>query len=81
MCCIVTWGHMNQTLSIRIPEKEIAINLCRDKDANKILALCKNNEIKYIITGDNDLLVLKKYESTKIIKPRFFWEIAKKQNT
>ena len=30
---------MNQTLSIRIPEKEIPINLCRDKDANKILAL------------------------------------------
>jgi len=52
--------------------------VCRDKDDDEILALAKSNNVKYIITGDNDLLVLKAINSTKIITPREFWEISKK---
>ncbi len=53
-------------------------NVCRDKDDDEILALAKSNDVEYIITGDNDLLILKAYGSTKIISPRQFWEISKK---
>jgi len=66
-----------QEYCILVKENKGKIDICRDKDDNKILALCKNNDVKYIITGDNDLLVLKKYADTLIIKPREFWKTVK----
>lgn len=53
--------------------------ICRDKDDDEILALAKDNKVKYIVTGDNDLLILKKYENIEIITPRRFWEISKNE--
>jgi putative PIN family toxin of toxin-antitoxin system len=58
------------------PGKEV----CRDKDDDEILALASDNKVAYIITGDKDLLVLKKYGSVKIISPREFWTIVKSEN-
>lgn len=52
-------------------------NICRDPDDDKILGLAKNAKPDYIITGDNDLLVLEEFEITKIITPRKFWEIIR----
>jgi len=53
--------------------------VCRDKDDDEILALGKSNDAKYIITGDKDLLTLKKYEKFKIITPREFWALSKEE--
>jgi len=52
-------------------------NVCRDRDDDHILALGKSNGVEYIITGDTDLLILKEFESIKIVSPREFWEVAK----
>lgn len=52
--------------------------VCRDKDDDEILGIAKGVNAQYIITGDGDLLSLKKFELTEIISPRQFWEIAKK---
>ena len=52
--------------------------ICRDSDDDNILALAKSSQPKYIITGDGDLLVLKKYNLIPIIMPREFWNISKK---
>lgn len=49
-------------------------DICRDKDDNNILLLAENQNTDLIITGDKDLLVLKKYLNTEIITPRFFLE-------
>ncbi|MFN8282594.1 MAG: putative toxin-antitoxin system toxin component, PIN family [Chitinophagales bacterium] len=46
--------------------------VCRDLDDNNILQLCETIEADFLITGDNDLLVLKKYLSTKILNPTDF---------
>ncbi|OHD67310.1 MAG: putative toxin-antitoxin system toxin component, PIN family [Spirochaetes bacterium RBG_16_49_21] len=54
--------------------------ICRDKNDNDIIALAVGNNVDYLITGDNDLLVLKKYKKLKIISPRDFWLIAKGGN-
>ena len=54
-------------------------SVCRDKDDDEILALGKYNDVKYIITGDKDLLILKEYEKIKIVTPRDFWELSKKE--
>lgn len=53
--------------------------VCRDADDDKILALAKSSGADMIITGDPDLLVLEKFESTIIVSPRQFWERLKKK--
>lgn len=44
-----------------------AINLCRDPKDNFLLSLAKDGQADFLITGDNDLLVLKKIDKTKIL--------------
>ena len=43
--------------------------VCRDKDDNHILQLADDVEADFIITGDKDLLVLKKFNAVRIISP------------
>jgi len=51
--------------------------ICRDEKDDEILALAKNSESEYIITGDKDLLILENFSGIKIINPRGLWEISK----
>jgi uncharacterized protein len=44
------------------------INKCRDPDDNFLLALAKDGKANYLVTGDNDLLVMKRFLKTEIIK-------------
>ncbi|HOO73406.1 MAG TPA: putative toxin-antitoxin system toxin component, PIN family [Spirochaetota bacterium] len=55
----------------------LAESVCRDKSDNEILALAVSNNAEYIITGDNDLLVLREYNGIPIVNPRDFWGIVK----
>jgi putative PIN family toxin of toxin-antitoxin system len=57
--------------------KRLDKDACRDIDDVKILGLAVVAKPDYIITGDTDLLVLKKFHSVPIITPREFWEISK----
>ncbi len=57
--------------------KRLDKDACRDIDDVKILGLAEVAKPDYIITGDSDLLVLKKFRSVPIITPREFWEISK----
>lgn len=60
--------HEFETKSVRInPAKKV--DICRDKKDNQILDLCLAAKADYLITGDNDLLVLNIFEGTKIVKP------------
>ena len=43
------------------------VNICRDSKDNVLLSLCKDGNADYLITGDKDLLDLKKFEKTKIV--------------
>jgi putative PIN family toxin of toxin-antitoxin system len=49
-------------------------NISRDSDDNKILKCGQEGKVDYIITGDNDLLVLKKYKQIKILSPKEYLE-------
>jgi uncharacterized protein len=44
------------------------VDICRDKKDNFLLALCEDGKADYLITGDDDLLVLKKFKKTTILK-------------
>lgn len=44
------------------------VKICRDKKDNFLLALCDDGKADYLLTGDEDLLVLKKFKRTTILK-------------
>lgn len=46
--------------------------ICRDEDDNYLLALADLTNCNFIITGDKDLLVLKQYKDTLIVRFRDF---------
>jgi uncharacterized protein len=51
------------------------VSLSRDPKDNMFLELAQAVAANYIVTGDKDLLDLKKIKDTKIIKPSEFLEI------
>jgi len=44
------------------------VEICRDPKDNYLLALAKDGNADYLIIGDNDLRVLKKFGKTKIVE-------------
>lgn len=51
------------------------IKACRDAKDNYILEIADEGDVDYIITGDDDLLVLNPFKEIKIITPRKFEKI------
>jgi putative PIN family toxin of toxin-antitoxin system len=46
--------------------------ICRDSDDDLTLACARDAGADYLVTGDEDLLVLKNYEGISILNPREF---------
>ena len=55
-------------------------SLCKDPEDTKILALAQKSEAAYLITGDKELLAIKKFGASKNLSPRQFWEAVKQSN-
>lgn len=63
-----------ETKTIKIiPKKKVRV--CRDPKDNQILTLCWVGQADFLITGDKDLLSLKEFKNTKIVKPKEFLKI------
>ncbi|AFZ58862.1 putative toxin-antitoxin system toxin component, PIN family [Anabaena cylindrica FACHB-243] len=41
--------------------------ICRDAKDNYLLALAKDSDANFLVTGDEDLLVITKFENTEIV--------------
>jgi putative PIN family toxin of toxin-antitoxin system len=52
----------------------IAADVCRDSDDADIIGTAVGGGAEFIITGDDDLLVLKEFKGIEIVTPRGFWE-------
>ena len=52
------------------------VKLCRDEKDNFLLNLSIDGKADYLVTGDNDLLVLKKINKTKILKMTEFFDLV-----
>ena len=52
------------------------VELCRDDKDDYLLALAKDARADFLLTGDNDLLVLKQFEKTQIIKLTDYLKLA-----
>ena len=51
-------------------------SISRDKNDDKILQCGLDGDVDFIVTGDNDLLVLIEYETIRIMKPKEYLEIV-----
>ena len=51
---------------IDLIEVESIVTICRDPNDNFLLSLAKDGKADYLLTGDKDLLELKKFGKTKI---------------
>jgi putative PIN family toxin of toxin-antitoxin system len=49
--------------------------VCRDQDDDVVLATAVAGKAHVIVTGDDDLLVLKTYQNIRILTPRQFLEL------
>ena len=47
---------------------KLNIKICRDSKDDKFIECAVNANADYIVSGDKDLLVLKKYKTIKIVK-------------
>ncbi|MEF9427161.1 MAG: putative toxin-antitoxin system toxin component, PIN family [Candidatus Mariimomonas ferrooxydans] len=71
--------YLRDVTEIVEPES-IDTSVCRDKDDVAVIGTALQGKAEVIITGDDDLLVLKKYRGIKIITPREFWIYLKTKN-
>lgn len=62
--------------SKKIVSKDVSKSISRDESDDKILQCGLDGNVDFIITGDKDLLVLKEYETIKIIKPKEYLDIV-----
>jgi putative PIN family toxin of toxin-antitoxin system len=55
------FGEMMEVFEpyIELIEVRSTVNVCRDPDDNFLLALAKDGKANYLLTGDEDLLILK----------------------
>lgn len=59
-------------------EVNSSTDICRDSKDNFLLDLALDSKANYLVTGDSDLLVVKKINKTKIIRWTDFIEEIKK---
>ncbi len=60
-----------------VVKPKIKVTACRDPKDNFVLELAETVQAKYIITRDKDLLELKEWKNTEIIKPEDFLPILR----
>ena len=57
----------------------VSSETCRDKRDLVVLGTAEAAQADYLISGDMDLLSLRRFQNTVIVTPRRFWESARKK--
>ncbi len=66
--------HLLDQDAIPLPS-HAAAGICRDADDDALLGCAANAGIEYLVTGDDDLLTLKRFETVVILTAREFLTI------
>jgi len=48
-------------------EIQSEVDICRDPKDNYLLALAKDSQADFLVTGDRDLLIIEQFENTEIL--------------
>ena len=67
-----------RTNALLLTPEAVPTDACRDPNGLMILGLVAPGKADVIVTGDQDLLVIKKYKNAHILSPRAFWEASRK---
>jgi putative PIN family toxin of toxin-antitoxin system len=67
-------ARLNEEAEIVTPA-ELHGGVCRDEDDDVVLATALAGNADVIVTGDEDLLVLRKFRGLEILSPRQFLEL------
>lgn len=67
-------NFIKNNFTIITNHKRLTEKLCKDKDDDNILAAALVAKVNCIITGDQELLLLRKYKNIYIISPKDFWK-------
>ena len=67
-------SQMNEEAEIVTPA-HLRERVCRDSDDDIVLATALAGKAHVIVTGDNDLLVLRQFRDVRILLPRQFLEL------
>ena len=58
-------------------EVKTSVQICRDKKDNFLLSLCQDGNADFLLTGDEELLVLRKFGKTRIMTLAEYLELQK----
>jgi putative PIN family toxin of toxin-antitoxin system len=70
----VLWLVEHRARATIVKPAALPTPICRDSDDDVVLATAIAAQAQVIVTGDNDLLSLRKYEGISILSPRQFLE-------
>ena len=72
--------HFLRRTCVITVEAPISRRISRDHDDDHVLYAALNGRVNCIITGDNDLLVLKKINDILIVRPADFWKLELRED-
>lgn len=55
----------------------LPVRVCRDPDDDKFLAAAIEGEAEYVVTGDRDLLAVRRYRSVRVMTPGEFLRLIR----
>lgn len=56
------------------------VDICRDPNDNAVIEAALAGRCNYIVSGDKDLLVLKKFRDVRIVSPKAFFKMLLSRN-
>ena len=59
-------------------EPRETVSVCRDPDDDKFLECAIAGEVDYIVSEDEDLLVIREYRGIKIVKTESFFGLVRR---
>ncbi len=68
--------YLRDNTSLATPAP-VSAKVCRDRKDLPVLGCALSSASEYLVTGDDDLLSLRRFEGTEIVTPRQFWEKVK----
>jgi len=77
---IITPGRMRELFALldnyaKVISPHRKVNVCRDEKDNFLLEAALEGKADYLVTGDEDLLMLNPFQRIRIIKPKDFEKI------
>ena len=73
---ITKYIEIIKSYSVKLSPSSTPAKISRDEDDNKILQCGVDGDVDFIITGDDDLLVLLKHGNIKIVKPKDYLDLV-----